>query len=328
MQVWQDDYLSLSKPSTQAAAKTHIGRLKAAFGSKDMRDIDAGDIQRLISKMSAEGLNPKYIRNLWGVVNLIWAAALAQKYVDAMLPKPKLPKRLKTKPPFFNLEQVGNIIAASDGEQRVLYWLLAETGIRSGELAGLRLTDINGDRLTVNQSVWHGGEQQPKTDNAIRTIALSPQLVTLLWEQIMRQKKKGHQHLFTNDNGTPLDMDNYRKREMNRLLSSLGILVAGKKCHAFRHFNGALLQTLLVPLKTIQERLGHALTGSFTLDVYGHSLDSQPDVDAARKAGAAITEAVRKAKEQDSGGNPQNSGDTRTAEKKKASNLELEAVEN
>src|ERR1700730_3560257 len=51
------------------------------------------------------------------------------------------------------------------------------------------------------------------------------------------------------------------------LLKSLGIRQAG--FHAFRHFNVALLDSLCVPLKVIQERAGHALTGSFTLDVYG-----------------------------------------------------------
>jgi hypothetical protein len=41
-----------------------------------------------------------------------------------------------------------------------------------------------------------------------------------------------------------------------------------------------------------QERMGHALTGSFTLDVYGHVLDWQGNVDVANKAGAVIERAV------------------------------------
>jgi hypothetical protein len=45
-------------------------------------------------------------------------------------------------------------------------------------------------------------------------------------------------------------------------------------------------------LKIIQERMGHALTGSFTLDAYGHVLDWQGNVDAANKAGAVIEQAV------------------------------------
>lgn len=79
--------------------------------------------------------------------------------------------------------------------------------MRAGEPAGLKLTGIDGEQLTVSQSVWHGKEQAPKTDNAVRTLALSPQLVTLLWEQIARQKAKGHEFLFSVLTGSPWDMN-------------------------------------------------------------------------------------------------------------------------
>jgi integrase len=287
------DYLSLSKRSTQSEMKSYLKKLKAAFGKKDMRKIDAGDIQRLISTMDSEGLNPKSIRNLWGVVSLVWNAALAQKYIDAMLPKPKLPRRPKRKPRFVTLAEVSKIIAASQGEHRAFYWLAAETGFRAGELAGVKLSDIDGERLTVNQSVWHGQEQTPKTDNAVRTLAISPQLVTVLWEQIARQKAKGHEFLFSASTGSPWDMNVYRRRKMAALLTSLEIPPAG--FHAFRHFNVSLLDALCVPLKVIQERIGHAFTGSFTLDVYGGQPEWSGNVDAAKKLGAAIEQAVQKA---------------------------------
>jgi hypothetical protein len=71
-----------------------------------MRQIDAGDIQRFIATSVAEGLEPKTVRNLWGTVSLIWNAALAQKYVDVMLPKPKLPRRAKKRARFYTLSDV------------------------------------------------------------------------------------------------------------------------------------------------------------------------------------------------------------------------------
>lgn len=292
-EIWERDYLSLSKPSTQSGAKSTLKRLKAAFGRKDMRAIDAGDIQRFIAARVAEGLDPKTIRNHWGVVSLIWNAALAQKYVDALLPKPKLPRRLKKKARFFTLENVARIIAASEGERRVFYWLAAETGLRGGELAGLKLTDVDGERLNVNRSVWLCKEQTPKTNNALRTLALSPQLITLLWEQIARQKAKGHEYLFSVSTGSPLDMDVFRRRKMTPLLSSLKIPQAG--FHAFRHFNVAILDALRVPLKTIQERIGHAVTGSFTLDVYGGQPEWERNLEAAQFVGAELEKAVNKA---------------------------------
>lgn len=300
--IWERDYLSLSKPSTQSGTQSYLKRLKAAFGTKDMRQIDAGDVQRLISTLMAEGLSPKTVRNMWGTIRLIWDAALAQKYVDALLPKPKLPRKPKGKARYFTLTDVAQIILASKGEQRVFYWLAAETGLRSGELAGLKLTDIDGESLTVNQSIWNGNEQRPKTDNAVRTLALSPQLISLLWEQIARQRAKGHEFLFTSQNGTPWDMNVFRARKLRPLLKSLGITPAG--FHAFRHFNVSLLDTLRVPLKVIQERAGHALTGSFTLDVYGDKPEWDRNLEAARNVGAEIERAVQRVEErlENSGG--------------------------
>ena len=170
--IWERDYLSLSKPSTQSSITGHLRRLEKALGPKDMRKIDAGDIQRIISAMDSEGLDPKTIRNLWGIVSLIWAAALSQKYVDSALPKPKLPRKLKKKTKILHSDRSRQrSVMASQGEQKVFYWLAAETGLRAGELAGLRLIDIADERLTVNQSVWHGKVQDPKTDNAVRTLA-------------------------------------------------------------------------------------------------------------------------------------------------------------
>jgi hypothetical protein len=52
------------------------------------------------------------------------------------------------------------------------------------------------------------------------------------------------------------------------------------------------LDTLWVAVKTIQERLGHALPGSFTLDVYGGRPEWKRNPEAARLAGAEIEKAV------------------------------------
>jgi integrase len=291
--IWERDYLSITKPSTQSSVKSHLKRLKAAWGGRDIRQVDAGDLQRLVSTANEE-LSPKSISNLWGTISLVWQAAFAQKYVEATLLKPKLPPKPKKRARFFTLAEVGKIIAASVEEHAVFYWLAAESGLRAGELAGAKLTDITSDRITVSRSIWHGKEQSPKTANSLRALALSPQLTALLGEQIARQKTKGHEFLFSTSSGSPWDMNAYRKRKLLPLLTALGIKQAG--FHAFRHFNVSLLDSLRVPLKTIQERAGHALTGSFTLDVYGGQPDWSRNVEAAEKAGVELARVVQEAK--------------------------------
>jgi len=84
-----------------------------------------------------------------------------------------------------------------------------------------------------------------------------------------------------------------RSRRLAPLLEKLEMPKAG--FHAFRHFNVSMMDALRVPLKTIQERIGHALTGSFTLDVYGHTLNWTANEDAAKRLGEEIANAVAEA---------------------------------
>lgn len=288
-EIWERDYLCLSKLSTQATMRGHLKRMKKAFGPRDMRQIGAAEVQRVVATMEAEGYSAKTIRNLWTTMRLIWDAALAQTFVDRVLPKPKLPRMTRSKPRYFRLEDVAKIIASQQGEQRAFFWLAAETGLRAGELFGLELTDVEKSSVSVNRSVWNGNVGTPKTSNAVRRLAVSSELVNLLSEQMKRQREKGHAFLFSTSTGTPVDANLFRRRKMGPLLTRLEIRAAGY--HAFRHFNGSLLNSLRVPLKTIQERLGHAMTGSLTLDVYTHSEWSE-NVEAASVAGKAIQNAV------------------------------------
>jgi integrase len=187
----------------------------------------------------------------------------------------------------------------------------------------LRITDVGLDRITIEQSVWGGEEQAPKTQNAVRVIAISPQLSELLWKQIGLQKALGRSLVFTVGNGSPLDMNTERSRRLAPLLKSLELPKGGY--HAFRHFNVSIMDSLRVPLKTIQERIGHALTGSFTLDVYGHALDWKTNEDAAKGLGDVIAKAVADA-ESKLQGNPVDSGTLTAHQKKMASEPEPEAI--
>ena len=172
----------------------------------------------------------------------------------------------------------------------MFYWLLAETGIRAGELAGLSWSDVNGNRLNVVQSVWNGKEQGPKTDNATRSLAMSPQLQEMVRHQVANQKTKGHDFLFSSENGNPVDMNNFRQRKMKPLLQKLKIAQCG--FHAFRHFNVSKLTAMGMPLKVRAERIGHSLSRFDHPDRLTHSLGDSGNAEAGRKLGAAIEAAV------------------------------------
>jgi integrase len=177
---------------------------------------------------------------------------------------------------FFSVEEVQRILEISSEPYRTFYWLAVETGMRAGELCGLRVTDFDLGRglVGIGQSVWRGKVQSPKSENAMRTFALSPRLLGHIAEFLKRWQPNERGLLFATRNGTPWDANLLVKRKLYPLLDSLGIAHGG--LHAFRHTNSTLMDRMGVPLKVRQQRLGHS-DSSLTLDVYTH-VASEDDV--------------------------------------------------
>jgi integrase len=143
-------------------------------------------------------------------------AALAEGFIDRLLPKPKLPRAFRKKPRYFRLPDVAKIVAASKDDRRFFYWLAAQTGLRAGELVALRLADVSPTNVMVHHAAWNGKVSTPKTENSLRTVAVPSHLQTLLTEQVERQRAKGHALLFTSATGTPWTLIYFGKGRCSR----------------------------------------------------------------------------------------------------------------
>jgi Phage integrase family len=135
-----------------------------------------------------------------------------------------LPKHQARAPFFFTVDEVRLILAGSEIPYKTLYWMAAETGMRPGELAGLRLEDLNLEGLSVRvvQSVWAGKVQAPKNANAVRELAISPELAGYLRIYLSAWRPNPLKLLFASQNGTPLSSGNVWKRHLGPLLDGLG----------------------------------------------------------------------------------------------------------
>jgi integrase len=203
-------------------------------------------------------------------MQMLWKSARVWGYVahDAVSDV-VLPKRRRVAPRFFSIEEVQCILASAPEPYHTFYWLAVETGMRAGELCGLRVCDFDLERglVGVRQSVWRGKVQSPKSENAMRCFALSPRLLAHIADSLKRWKPNEKGLVFATRNGTPWDANLLVKRKLYPLLDSLRIARGG--LHAFRHTNSTLMDHLGVPLRLRQERLGHS-DSSLTLDVYTH----------------------------------------------------------
>lgn len=267
---WEATVLPQHKPSTQASTKSLIRRvLLPFFGARQMREIDAEMVQRFVSSLTVK---PKTVRNAVMAVRTLWKSARAWGYVahdacDGVV----LPGRNPAETVQISLEDVVRILGAADEPWRTLYWLVAETGMRAGEVCGLRVDDLDLEKqwVVVRQSVWQGKEQTTKSSR-VRQLAISAELAAhLRGFLINRWRANERRLLFTTRNLTPYEQGNLVKRYLHPLLKSLGLPQCG--LHAFRHANATMMDGLGAPLRLRQDRLGHA-DPTLTLGVYTHSV--------------------------------------------------------
>ena len=144
----------------------------------------------------------------------------------------------------FTLEEVQRLLAAADEPYKTFYWLAAETGMRAGELCGLRIEDLSLEQfqVTVNQSAWRGRILDPKTANGIRCFSLSRQLALHLSNFLLRWRPNDNRLLFATRNGTPWDANLLVKRKLHPLSRTRHSARCG--LHAFRHGNATLMDRL------------------------------------------------------------------------------------
>jgi len=205
-------------------------------------------------------LSRKTILNIVGLVKLILGKKVWMTW-DLDLGKPEPPEQR-----YFTEEQLKQIIERAEGQYRVLFALLAGTGMRIGEAAGLHVDDLNLDNcvIRVRRSVWNGKEQSPKTVNAVREIDIDPDLAALLRQHI-GDKKSGR--VFEARNGAPISGNNVLKRVLHPLLEKAGIPKAG--LHAFRHSRVTILRKNGTPEDLQTLWIGHSSLR--TTDRYSHT---------------------------------------------------------
>jgi integrase len=170
-----------------------------------------------------------------------------------------------------------------------LYVLAVTTGLRRGELLGLRWDDADLDRGTLRVGralVRVGGRHvigETKTRRGRRRINLTPRTVAALKAHRKRQLEQrvrlagfyeDHGLIFSSENGTPLNPENLVKRSFKPLLKKAGLPEI--RFHDLRHTCATLLLGRSVHPKIVQELLGHA-TIAMTLDTYSHYLPSMGD---------------------------------------------------
>jgi integrase len=245
------------------------------FGSLPLDAIDERAVQEFAAELkqatferrSKKGkliktykLSRKTILNIVGVVKLIIGRKVWASWDW------KLPKAARARQRYFTQEELQKIINAAEGPYRVLFALLAGTGMRISKAAGLYVDDLDLTNcvIYVRRDVVEGKEQSTKTENGERATDIDPDLADLL-KQHLSGRKSGR--VFQARNGAPIRGGNLRKRVLHPLLEQLGILRGG--FHAYRHARVTILRKNGTPAELQTQWIGHSSLR--TTDRYSHT---------------------------------------------------------
>ena len=241
------------------------------------------------------GLAPKTVRELHSLIHkaldqaLKWQA-VTKNVARAVSPPRKEKKEIK----HWTKDEVKEFLNSIESERLfTLYHLALNTGMRRGELLGLRWVDmrLNDGYVAVRQNLVKTNSgilmQEPKTSNSRRNISISSNTVAALKAHKKQQLQEKLAHgpdykdnglVFCRLNGLPLYPDGVSD-QFNRLVTKAG--VKSITFHDLRHTHATLLLVAGIHPKVVSERLGH-YSVALTLDLYSHVIPGL-DQEAARK---------------------------------------------
>ena len=247
-----------------------------------------GRIPRIESEKQPRGLSAKTVRNINQVISSAMDMAVRHKLIlsnpteGCELPKVEH-REMKTLP----AEQLGAFLReAKESGVYELYYLDLATGLRRGELLGLKWEDVdlqNGVIHVRRQVARVDGEVKElplKTKNSYRNISISQDAVAMLTEM---EAHRSSDYVFPSSTGGPISPDSVNNM-LHRVLKRAGL--PSIRFHDLRHTFATLALQNGVDIKTVSGMMGHFSAG-FTLDTYAH-VTTSAQKEAARTMGNVL----------------------------------------
>jgi len=287
---------------TLALNKHHLNietarKLSSALGK------DLPELFDIISPGGENGLSAKTIHHYHAFLHSVLEMARTKENLAFNAASAATPPAIAHKEAeFFEIEEIVQIRQALERypmKYRVMICLLADTGIRRGELFGIRWSVISFERneILINRNIQRvknlGLFADTPKGRRSRTIHISDEMASLLQEYKAYQEKEleyieipdynKEGYLFIQENGTVMDPNSLniwtKKFETAEGLPHV-------YPHKFRHSQACILLYSGIDVVTVAARLGHNQT-STTTDIYGHVLQK-----ADRHASDMIAQAL------------------------------------
>lgn len=300
MATWLEEIKPTIRPKTHTWYKGMVdNHITPAMGKAKLSKITPLQIQAVYRNLLDE-LSPSTVKGVHRTLRAAFGQAvkwglIAKNPVDQVDPPKVEKKEYRT----LTAEEIDKLLLASVPTGRYsLYLAAVTTGMRQGELLGLRWRDIDIDKgiIIVRQQLarsWGEPEFGPvKTDSGRRVVAMPESLITALKDHRQMQQRerelygaeyKDYDLVWAVLGGGPISSRNLN-RQFKTLLKKANL--PDIRFHDLRHTHATLLLEAGIHPKVVQERLGHSAI-SVTMDIYSHV---KPNIQ--KEAAAAIDKAL------------------------------------
>ncbi len=237
------------------------------FAGRAMDAITTEDVIDLVLLLEeGKELAPKTIRNIVATLSALFNFAMQRRWAIANpcigVELPAVPESGEIR--FLTLDQVDLLVEhARPGEfqalDRTIFLAAAMTGLRKGELLALRWKDVDwtAGRIRVRQNYVRGEFGTPKSKRSTRSVPMADEVAGEL-DRLFRQSRwQGENDLvFAHpQTGGPLPKPNVTRRMRAALKAAK--LDTSHRFHDLRHTFGTMMAAAGVPMRTLQEWLGH-----------------------------------------------------------------------
>ncbi len=274
---WKPVVFPTLKQSSQTSYEYQLdAHLLPALGELPLREITRERIQQLLDSKLAAGLSHETVRHTKFYLSKMLGCAEDWGYI-AQNParKAKLPRRRRRQrgKQIVTPQQLRKLLPILPEPARTLVLLLTVTGLRIGEALALRWRNVDfGSKLIrVDERLYDGEFDDPKTEDSVREHDLAPAVLRVLKKRAAKTGATPDALVFATRTGRPLDRRTLLRRQFKPACKKLGM--NGVNWHTLRHTYVTAHDTLRTPLGVVQDSVGHV--SDVTRRVYLHSYPSE-----------------------------------------------------
>lgn len=267
------------------------------LGHLAVGDITRVDVQTIVERMNGQGFAGQTVRNAVVALQALyrWKKPPIDPTTDLDLPEPGARRERAASP-----EEAERLVHALEGDARDVYAAALYSGLRRGELQGLRVEDVHADRISVSRS-WDPvtGEKPPKSKAGVRDVPVVERLRVILERRCAGRPRTAF--VFGSDEAPFVPNTIRRQAERCWVAAAVGAFLQGRDAelepiglHEARHSFSTWLDHAGISEARADRYMGHANPSVSAR--YRHQLPGQLAEDAAQLeaylAGAASRKVV------------------------------------